>query len=81
MAFAGGLDLSKGRWDTPKHPCEDPRRTDLNGTMLPPHHDVQIAVDGKAAAALSVKRTRMVILLSDINEWLHRGRPLHLRGW
>jgi phospholipase D1/2 len=52
IAFAGGLDLSKGRWDTPKHPCEDSRRTDFNGTMLPPHHDVQIAVGGKAAAAL-----------------------------
>jgi phosphatidylserine/phosphatidylglycerophosphate/cardiolipin synthase-like enzyme/uncharacterized membrane protein YdjX (TVP38/TMEM64 family) len=52
IAFAGGLDLSKGRWDTPKHPCQDSRRTDFNGTLLPPHHDVQIAVDGKAAAAL-----------------------------
>ncbi|MGH7767501.1 MAG: VTT domain-containing protein [Candidatus Binatia bacterium] len=52
IAFAGGLDLSKGRWDTPKHPCKDSRRTDLNGNMLPPHHDVQITVDGKAAAAL-----------------------------
>ncbi len=52
VAFAGGLDLAKGRWDTPKHPCEDSRRADFNGTMLPPHHDVQIAVDGNAAAAL-----------------------------
>jgi len=52
IAFAGGLDLAKGRWDTPKHPCEDSRRADFNGTMLPPHHDVQIAVDGNAAAAL-----------------------------
>jgi phosphatidylserine/phosphatidylglycerophosphate/cardiolipin synthase-like enzyme/uncharacterized membrane protein YdjX (TVP38/TMEM64 family) len=52
IAFVGGLDLSKGRWDTPKHPCKDSRRTDLNGNMLPPHHDVQIAVDGNAAAAL-----------------------------
>jgi len=52
VAFAGGLDLAKGRWDTPKHPCEDSRRADFNGTMLPPHHDVQIAVGGNAAAAL-----------------------------
>lgn len=53
VAFVGGLDLAKGRWDTPKHPCNEPRRADFGGTMLPPHHDVQIAVDGKAAAALA----------------------------
>jgi phospholipase D1/2 len=52
VAFVGGLDLAKGRWDTPEHPCEELRRADFNGTILPPHHDVQIAVDGKAAAAL-----------------------------
>jgi phospholipase D1/2 len=53
IAFVGGLDLAKGRWDTPKHPPEEPRRADFNGAPLPPHHDAQIAVDGKAAAALA----------------------------
>ncbi|HKY07545.1 MAG TPA: VTT domain-containing protein [Candidatus Binatia bacterium] len=52
IAFAGGLDLAKGRWDTPEHPARDPRRTDFNGGFLPPHHDAQMAVDGDAAAAL-----------------------------
>ncbi|TMA10561.1 MAG: hypothetical protein E6J89_10290, partial [Deltaproteobacteria bacterium] len=52
IAFAGGLDLAKGRWDTPEHPPEDPRRGGVDGPSLPPHHDVQIAVDGEAAAAL-----------------------------
>ena len=52
MAFTGGLDLAKGRWDTPEHPAEDPRRVDFNGAFLPPHHDAQVAVQGEAAAAL-----------------------------
>jgi phosphatidylserine/phosphatidylglycerophosphate/cardiolipin synthase-like enzyme/uncharacterized membrane protein YdjX (TVP38/TMEM64 family) len=53
LAFAGGLDLAKGRWDTPDHRAEDPRRTDFNGAFLPPHHDAQVAVEGEAAAALA----------------------------
>lgn len=52
VAFTGGLDLAKGRWDTPEHRAEDPRRTDFNGAFLPPHHDAQVAVQGEAAAAL-----------------------------
>ena len=52
LAFVGGNDLTKGRWDTPEHRPRDPRRTDLSGGFLPPHHDVQIAVEGDAAAAL-----------------------------
>jgi phospholipase D1/2 len=52
LAFVGGLDIAKGRWDTPEHRPEDPRRSEFNGTVLPPHHDVQMAVAGEAAAAL-----------------------------
>jgi phospholipase D1/2 len=52
VAFIGGLDLAKGRWDTAEHRAEDPRRADFNGTFLPPHHDAQVAVQGEAAAAL-----------------------------
>ena len=52
IAFTGGLDLAKGRWDTPEHRPNDSRRVDSNGLCLPPHHDVQVAVDGEAAAAL-----------------------------
>ena len=52
MAFVGGIDLAKGRWDTTEHRPQESRRVDYNGTFLPPHHDVQIAVDGQAAAAL-----------------------------
>jgi phospholipase D1/2 len=52
VAFVGGLDLARGRWDTPEHRPEDPRRVDINGAFLPPHHDVQVAVEGESAAAL-----------------------------
>lgn len=53
VAFAGGLDLSKWRWDTRAHRIEEPRRTDPDGMRYPPFHDVQIVVDGEAAAALA----------------------------
>jgi phosphatidylserine/phosphatidylglycerophosphate/cardiolipin synthase-like enzyme/uncharacterized membrane protein YdjX (TVP38/TMEM64 family) len=52
VAFAGGLDLAKGRWDTPEHRPEEPMRAEPNGAFLPPHHDAQLAVEGEAAAAL-----------------------------
>ena len=54
IAFAGGLDLTRGRWDTPEHRPDDPRRGAVDGTPLPirPYHDVQMAVSGPAAAAL-----------------------------
>jgi phospholipase D1/2 len=52
VAFVGGLDLTKRRWDTPEHRADDARRRDLDGKLYPPFHDVEIMVDGPAAAAL-----------------------------
>jgi phospholipase D1/2 len=52
LAFVGGIDISNRRWDTPEHAACDPRRTDVDGILYPPVHDVQVAVDGEAAAAL-----------------------------
>ena len=58
LAFTGGLDLTNKRWDTPGHCAGDPRRVFL-GAPYPPMHDVMVAVDGEAAAALSkVARNR-----------------------
>ena len=56
LAFAGGLDLTRGRWDTPEHRADDPRRQAVDGDELPlrPYHDVQMAVTGPVAAALGV---------------------------
>jgi phospholipase D1/2 len=52
LAFVGGIDLAKSRWDTPEHRAKDPRRVDFLGRSYPPRHEVQMAVDGPAAAAL-----------------------------
>jgi phosphatidylserine/phosphatidylglycerophosphate/cardiolipin synthase-like enzyme/uncharacterized membrane protein YdjX (TVP38/TMEM64 family) len=52
IAFVGGIDLAIRRWDTPEHRADDPRRVDPRGQLYPQVHDIQMAVDGEAAAAL-----------------------------
>ena len=52
LAFVGGLDLTRSRWDTPEHTCKSPLRCDNDGKLYDPFHDVQAMVDGEAAAAL-----------------------------
>lgn len=52
LAFVGGLDLTRSRWDTPAHSPDDPRRRDANGLRYGPFHDVQAMFDGDAAAAI-----------------------------
>lgn len=54
LAFAGGLDLTRGRWDTAAHDAADPRRQAIDGGRLPirPYHDIQVAVSGPVASAL-----------------------------
>ena len=49
IAFVGGIDLTKRRWDTPEHAASDPHRIDPSGKSYGPFHDVQIAVEGPAA--------------------------------
>ena len=52
LAFVGGIDLTRSRWDTPQHRANDPRRVDPDGTAYGPFHDVQVMLQGDAAAAL-----------------------------
>jgi phospholipase D1/2 len=52
IAFCGGLDLTRGRWDTSEHLPNDPRRATPAGQCAQPHHDVQMLVSGDVAAAL-----------------------------
>jgi phospholipase D1/2 len=52
VAFVGGFDLTGGRWDTRAHAPGDARRTDPSGDRYGPFHDVQMAVDHEAAAAV-----------------------------
>lgn len=52
LAFVGGLDLTKGRWDTPRHAPDEPGRRGPDGSPYAPFHDTQLMADGAAAAAL-----------------------------
>ncbi|MGH9321386.1 MAG: VTT domain-containing protein, partial [Vicinamibacteria bacterium] len=52
VAFAGGFDLTKSRWDTTEHRVDEPGRSTPDGSPYPPFHDVQMAVDGDAARTL-----------------------------
>jgi phospholipase D1/2 len=62
VAFVGGFDLASCRWDTPGHAPVHPERID-NGASYGPFHDVQMLVDGEAAATLAgVARNRWLQL-------------------
>jgi phospholipase D1/2 len=52
LAFSGGLDITRCRWDTPDHACDSPLRCDSDGKPYAPFHDVQAMVDDGAARAL-----------------------------
>ncbi|HUP31030.1 MAG TPA: VTT domain-containing protein [Usitatibacter sp.] len=52
VAFAGGLDLTNKRWDSPRHGPDDKRRT-FNDEPYPPFHDAMVMVDGDACLELS----------------------------
>lgn len=53
VAFVGGMDLSKWRWDSREHRAEDPRRVDPQGDSYPTYHDAQVVLDGDAAHGLA----------------------------
>ena len=52
IAFCGGIDITVGRWDTPDHLDDDPRRNGPGGDPQMPWHDATVAVTGPAAQAL-----------------------------
>jgi uncharacterized membrane protein YdjX (TVP38/TMEM64 family) len=54
VAFCGGIDLTKNRWDTPEHQPQNPHRKTPEGDEYGPFHDAQMVVDGDAAASLGV---------------------------
>ena len=49
VAFVGGLDLTRSRWDTSAHAPDEPLRRDANGAAYQPFHDVHTMFDGDAA--------------------------------
>ncbi|HEX7634076.1 MAG TPA: VTT domain-containing protein [Noviherbaspirillum sp.] len=62
VAFVGGLDLTRCRWDTPEHAYDAPLRRDSDGKPHAPFHDVQAVIDGDAARALGeLARARWLV--------------------
>lgn len=53
LAFCGGIDVTRGRWDTRAHRPDDPRRM-AGDDHLPPWHDLTTVMSGPAAAALGL---------------------------
>lgn len=53
VAFSGGFDVSKWRWDTSEHLPNNKLRVDPEGKPYQPFHDIQMVVDGEAASALA----------------------------
>jgi phosphatidylserine/phosphatidylglycerophosphate/cardiolipin synthase-like enzyme len=74
LAFVGGMDLTRGRWDDTAHaPVNRHRQSD--GNDHPPVHDLQIAVDGAAARDIAESvRDRWLVATGDALE------PLPLRA-
>jgi phosphatidylserine/phosphatidylglycerophosphate/cardiolipin synthase-like enzyme/uncharacterized membrane protein YdjX (TVP38/TMEM64 family) len=59
VAFVGGLDMTRCRWDTSAHEYVNPLRHDTSNKPYAPFHDVQAMVDGDAARSLgALCRTR-----------------------
>ncbi|WEX10720.1 phospholipase D-like domain-containing protein [Chelativorans sp. AA-79] len=52
IAFCGSADFTRNRWDTRDHLATDRRRRTVDGSTYGPRHEVMMAVDGDAAAAL-----------------------------
>lgn len=52
LAFVGGIDLTVGRWDSCAHAPDNALRRDPDGEPYAPIHDLQMLVDGEAAAEL-----------------------------
>jgi phosphatidylserine/phosphatidylglycerophosphate/cardiolipin synthase-like enzyme/uncharacterized membrane protein YdjX (TVP38/TMEM64 family) len=52
VAFVSGYDLTRCRFDSSEHKCDDPRRVDHRGVPYPPFHDVGVVVSGDCARAL-----------------------------
>jgi phospholipase D1/2 len=52
IAFAGGIDLTIGRWDDRSHAAGLEKRRTPRGSLYPPVHDIQAAVSGAAARVI-----------------------------
>ncbi len=53
FAVCGGIDISTGRWDTPRHRDDDPNRRLPDGKPYAPWHDATMLLAGPVAGALA----------------------------
>jgi phosphatidylserine/phosphatidylglycerophosphate/cardiolipin synthase-like enzyme/uncharacterized membrane protein YdjX (TVP38/TMEM64 family) len=53
LAYCGGIDVTTSRWDTREHAADPAQRLNPDGRTYRPFHDVQMVLDGAAAAALA----------------------------
>lgn len=76
VAFCGGIDFTLERWDTPAHEHDNPHRRAL-GRVYGPRHEVAVAVDGDAAAALGeLARERWRIATGQRLDVVEDRRPV-----
>ncbi|MFP4901053.1 VTT domain-containing protein [Paraburkholderia sp. BR14261] len=62
LAFVGGIDLARSRWDSSAHAPYEPRRSNGPRQYYGPTHDIQAMFDGEAArtvAAIANERWHM----------------------
>lgn len=78
LAFVGGLDLTRCRWDTPEHAAENPLRRDPDDKPYAPFHDVQAMVDGDVARALGELARRRWLLAGYAER---RPQPREASEW
>jgi phosphatidylserine/phosphatidylglycerophosphate/cardiolipin synthase-like enzyme len=52
LAACGGIDITAGRWDTPKHEDDDGRRRGPDGKKSMPWHDTTMLMTGEVVGAL-----------------------------
>ncbi len=77
VAFCGGVDLTVRRWDTDAHHPAEPRRRDLGRKPYVPMHDVQLVVEGEAAAALGERARERWALAGGAEVAVHSASRDH----
>lgn len=81
VAFIGGIDLTRCRWDTSAHTPDSTIRHDADGKPYSPFHDIQAVVEGPVASALGdLARMRWQRAWSHKSQTafdLQKGRPLN----
>jgi phosphatidylserine/phosphatidylglycerophosphate/cardiolipin synthase-like enzyme len=53
VAFCGGIDMTRSRWDTRSHDDDEARRINPDGSVYGPWHDAATALEGPVARSLA----------------------------